>query len=243
MRGCLVAFLTLISLARAAKPAHQLSTKDHSTPLAPPDTPPTHRRLPLQLVALTLASAAALRRLLAEERRQAGVLAAAARAAATRRQLHRQWSAFEASVGAEAAWTAAQAQEGVAVGEAAEEAARRAAAEAEARSRYTLYARTTPERPGVTPEGSPRAEVERLLRLRSGPPRPLATLRLGLGGVSPSSVARAYRRLSARIHPDKNRHPGAAEAQAVLNAARDALLRVGVRPEADGSASESEPET
>ena len=41
----------------------------------------------------------------------------------------------------------------------------------------------------------------------------------------PEDVAHAFRRLSARVHPDKCAHPGAGDAQALLSAARDGLLR------------------
>lgn len=250
MRLVLLLLAVLLPSSFAAVPAQQLQPhpgrrESYPPPNTSPPTPAAPRFGRLQVLALTLASAAALRRLLADERRQAALLADEARAAAARRELHRQWSAWESSMEGEGP-AGPQPPDAQAAGTeaSAEDLARRAAAEAEARSRYTLYARTVPERPGVTPEGSPRAEVERLLRLRRGPPRPLATLRLSLGAVSPAAVARAYRRLSSRIHPDKNSHPGASEAQAVLNAARDALLaRHKGAPSHSPERSASEPET
>jgi len=50
-----------------------------------------------------------------------------------------------------------------------------------------------------------------------------------------AEVARAHRRLSSLVHPDKCAHPRAGEAQALLNAARDGLLGLGEGEGADGS--------
>jgi hypothetical protein len=145
-------------------------------------------------------------------------------------------------------------------------AARRERAAAEARERYKSWARS-PEEDGAStaataaaaraaagaPAGgaprSPRGEVERLLHLRArplpreGPARDARfreVLRLR-ASAAPADVARAFRRLSGRVHPDKCSHPGASDAQALLSAARDGLLRGYAPPPtpAPGDTSES----
>ena len=87
--------------------------------------------------------------------------------------------------------------------------------------------------------------MERLLRLSAAlaspaasPAASLRALRLS-GGAQAAQVARAHRRLSARVHPDKCSHPRAGDAQAVLNAARDGLLGAGGQGDA-AALSESE---
>lgn len=119
-----------------------------------------------------------------------------------------------------------------------------------AHARYKRYARAAAVAGGegddepqpAAPQLTPEEEVDRLLRLREGPQGAagaasrvtfgrgawLAALRVKYN-ASHKDVAKAHRRLSARVHPDKCAHPRAGEAQAVLNQARDGLLGVNRR--------------
>jgi hypothetical protein len=116
-----------------------------------------------------------------------------------------------------------------------------------AHARYKRYARAAAvaggegesSAPAVPePQLTPEAEVDRLLRLRDGPEPGAGLSRRAMGraawltalrvksNASQGDIAKAHRKLSGRVHPDKCPHPRAGEAQAVLNAARDGLLGV-----------------
>ena len=116
-----------------------------------------------------------------------------------------------------------------------------------AHARYKRYARAAAvaggegedSAPAVPqPQLTPEAEVDRLLRLRDGPEPVPGHSRRAMGraawltalrvknNASQGDIAKAHRKLSGRVHPDKCAHPRAGDAQAVLNAARDGLLGV-----------------
>ena len=151
------------------------------------------------------------------------------------------WSAFSSRLAGGSDSPRAQAQGDPQLHERRAAAAQRAAdaSDAQARQRYLHYARSKGTDAGFVDSipsaaDSPENEVDRLLALKEGPSTKGRRVRSGRAAwlqvlqlrvnAGQSDVTASYRRLCAKVHPDKCAHPRAGEAMALLNEAREGLL-------------------
>lgn len=161
-------------------------------------------------------------------------------ASSAEEMLFASWSAFSSRLAGGSDSPRAQAQGDPQLHARRAAAAQRAAeaSDTQARRRYLHYARSRGTDAGcvdLVPSAadSPENEVARLLALKEGPSKGrrarsgraawLQVLQLRVN-AGQSDVTASYRRLCAKVHPDKCAHSRAGEAMALLNEAREGLL-------------------